>query len=118
MRFSKFAFTLLLLLLLSNLTFVAAQTGRDNNGDNEFTNAKVIEISDTRIAVIAETGVEHVIAVDTNRTQVTVDGSPVSIRELHIGDVVSVKLDAANPVMFAKTIQLDLGRNNVASNRP
>jgi hypothetical protein len=117
MRFSKFAFTLLLLLMVSDLSFAALQSGRDNNTDNEFINAKVVEITDTRIAVIAETGVEHVIAVDANRTKVTADGFPVSVRELRIGDIVSVKLDAANRVMFAQAIQLDPGRSKLASNR-
>ena len=117
MRFSKFAFTLLFLVMVSDLSFAALQSGRDHNTDNEFINAKVVEITDTRIAVIAETGVEHVIAIDSNRTKVTVDGFPVSVRELHNGDVVSVKLDDTNRVMFAQAIELDLGRNKLASNR-
>src|SRR5258707_1727818 len=117
MRFSKFVFTLLLLVMVSDLSFAALQSGRDHNANNEFINAKVVEITDTRIAVIAETGVEHVIAIDSNRTKVTVDGFPVSVRELRIGDIVSVKLDDANRVMFAQAIQLDLGRSKLATNR-
>jgi hypothetical protein len=116
MRFSKFAF-LLLLVFVSSLSFAAIQSGRDRNTDNEFINAKVVEVTDTRISVIAETGVEHVIAIDSNRTKVTVDGFPVSVRELRVGDVVSVRLDAAARVMFAQAIQLEMGRSRLASNR-
>jgi hypothetical protein len=53
---------------------------------------------------MARTGIEHVIAVDSATTKVTMDGKLVSLKDIREGDVVTVELDAKKPVKFAKNI--------------
>ena len=75
------------------------------------------EDTDTRISVIARTGVEHVIAIDRTDTKVTIDGMGVSLQDVREGDVVTVELDANNPMKFARNILMRSDQVEVARNR-
>jgi preprotein translocase subunit YajC len=79
--------------------------------------AKVVEATDTHISVIARTGVEHVIAIDRADTKVTIDGMGVSLQDVREGDVVTVELDANNPIKFARNISMRSDQTEVARNR-
>jgi phage-related protein len=76
-----------------------------------------LEITDARLSVMAQTGVEHVIAIDLEKTHVTRDGQSVSIKELREGDIITVELDEVNPVKFARNISMRGDMNAVARNR-
>jgi hypothetical protein len=88
-----------------------------DNDENRFENARVVEITDSRLSIIASSGVEHVIAVDADHTDVKRDGKIVSLKDLRVGDIVSVELDEKNAVMFAKNIELNSNSGFVARNR-
>src|SRR3712207_3095403 len=75
----------------------AAVSGNDGDSDTRMVDAKVVEVTERRISVIARTGVEHVIAIDDTTTKVSVKGKPVSLKDLRKGDVVTVELDELNP---------------------
>jgi hypothetical protein len=94
-----------------------ARTHDWNNDENRFENACVVEITDSRISIIASSGIEHVIAVDSDHTDVKRDGKIVSLKDLRVGDIVSVQLDEKNPVMFAKNIELNRNSRFVARNQ-
>lgn len=98
------ALTALLLVLFSNT--VRAVSRGDEDTDTRIVNAKVVEVADSHISVMARSGVEHVIAVDGNGTRVTINGKVISIKEVREGDVVTIELDAQKPVKFAKNIQM------------
>ena len=66
--------------------------------------AKVVEVNDHHISVIARTGVEHVIAIGSDDTLVRSKGDIVSLKDLREGDIVTVELDAVNPLKFARHI--------------
>jgi hypothetical protein len=99
----------------SNVTFAAMRPDGDET-ESKFSNARVIEVTDSHISVIANTGVEHVVAVDGNHTAVLVNGNRVSIKNLREGDLVTIELDVKNPVMFAREIQLTQHASEVAVN--
>jgi hypothetical protein len=94
-----------------------ARTHDWDNDDNRFENARVVEVTDSRISIIASDGIEHVIAVDADHTDVKRDGKIVSLKDLRVGDIVSVQLDEKNAVMFAKNIELNGNSRFVARNR-
>lgn len=97
---------------------VAAQVEDANEDtDTRMVDAKVVEVTDTRISIIARTGVEHVIAIDRTDTKVTIDGLSVSLQDVREGDVVTVELDANNPVKFARNISMRSDQTEVARNR-
>ena len=96
------ALTALLLVLFSN-TIRAVSKG-DEDTDTRIVGAKVVEVADSHISVMARSGVEHVIAVDGRGTRVTIDGKVVSIKEVREGDIVTIELDKRMPVKFAKNI--------------
>ena len=107
-----------LLLAFGATTALAAVRGDDEDTDTHLVNAEVVEISDARISVIARTGVEHVIAIDRANTNVTVDGQKVSLKDVRVGDVITVDLDEKNPMKFAKVITLNTaGQTQVARAR-
>ncbi|HYY94039.1 MAG TPA: hypothetical protein VE713_05935 [Pyrinomonadaceae bacterium] len=83
----------------------AAQDGEDT--DVRLVDAKVVEVNDSHISVIARTGVEHVIATDSAGTHVTLKGKRIAFKKLQVGDTVTVELDAANPLKFARRIVID-----------
>ena len=95
----------LLLMLFSNAIQAAAGKG-DEDTDTRFVGAKVVEVAESHISIVARSGVEHVIAVDGTGTKVTIDGHVVSLKEVREGDVVRIELDAKNPVKFAKNISM------------
>jgi Tfp pilus assembly protein FimV len=105
--------------LLLSFFSVAVRAASDGSEDTDLrlVDARVVEVTDTRISVIARTGVEHVIAIDRADTKVTIDGDEVSLKDLREGDVITVELDAQNPMMFAKNISLRSDNLEVARNR-
>ena len=106
MRNGKSLASLLAIVLTALLAgpALAATSGEDT--DTRMVDAKVVEVTDDHISVIARTGVEHVIAAADATTLVTRDGKLVSLRDLRQGDIVTVELDAANPVKFAARINI------------
>ncbi|HYO63604.1 MAG TPA: hypothetical protein VER08_08105 [Pyrinomonadaceae bacterium] len=112
-----------LLLLVSATTAAAANdpvTLDERDTETRMAEAKVVEVTDGRISVIARTGVEHVIAVDSSATKVRLEGRLISLKDVREGDVVTVELDEKNPVKFAVNIDLALPSNagHVARVRP
>jgi hypothetical protein len=94
---------ILLLMLFANAQAVAVgDEGEDT--DVRITRAKLVEVAEAHISVMARSGVEHVIAVDRAGTKVTIDGEVVSLKDMREGDVVTVELDEKREVKFAKNI--------------
>ena len=110
----------LIAVALSAVAYVsalAASIGEDDT-DVLLIDAKVVEVNDQHISVIARTGVEHVIATDAADTRVTLKGERVELKNLHVGDIVTVELDAQNPLKFARRIVIGAqARSDVASAR-
>ena len=98
---------------------IRAATDGDGGVDTDLrlVDARVVEVTDGRISAIARTGVEHVIAIDRADTVVTINGHEVSLKEIREGDVITVELDAQNPMKFAKNISLRSDNIQVARNR-
>lgn len=111
-------FAALLLAALCSGRALAA-TGDEQDTDTRLINAQVVEVNDQHISVIAQTGVEHVIAIDDAATKVKVEGKLVSLKELRQGDVVTVELDEQNPLKFARNIIVALRADSaVAKAKP
>src|SRR5438105_12058473 len=107
MKRKVFIIILSLVLLLIFASVVAGRSsGKDEDTDLRIVGAKVVEVADAHISVMARSGVEHVIAVDGSGTKVTINGKVVSLKEVREGDVVTVELDAKKPVKFAKNISM------------
>ena len=107
-----------MIVMLFSANVQAAVSGDEGDTDNRLVNAKVLEITDARISVLAQTGVEHVIAIDMEKTRVTREGKSVSIKEVREGDVITVDLDEKNPVKFARNISMKADTGSaVARNR-
>jgi hypothetical protein len=112
------AFFVSMTIMLLAIDARAAFTGGDERDtDNRLVNAMVVEITDARVSVMAQTGVEHVIAIDMEKTRVTRDGQNVSIKEVREGDVITIELDEKNPVKFAKNISMQADSTAMARNR-
>jgi hypothetical protein len=92
-----------LLALAAYAPALAASDGEQET-DTLMVDAKVVEVNATHISVVARTGVEHVIATDAADTHVTLRGKRVAVRSLRVGDLVTVELDALNPLKFARRI--------------
>ena len=92
--------------LLSAVVYMPALAASDaaEDTDARMIDAKVVEVNDKHISVIARTGVEHVIATDTSDTKVTLKGNRISLNKLRVGDIVTVELDAASQLKFARRI--------------
>lgn len=105
---------LLAAMLFVALSFSAANVAAagmiHEDTDTRIVEAEVVEVSPTRIAVIARTGVEHVIALDDRRTKVVIDGAEVRLKDVREGDVVTIELDADSPLKLAKNIQVAAGQ--------
>jgi hypothetical protein len=114
-RYLAVIFAALLLSFFSVAVRAATEGGEDT--DLRLVDASVVEVTDARISVIASTGVEHVIAIDRADTKVTMDGDEVSLKDLREGDVITIELDAKNPVKFARNISLRSDSVEVARNR-
>jgi hypothetical protein len=104
MRRRSLAF--LIAFLLSAFVYAPALAGVSDEEDTDarLVDAKVVEVNDRHISVIARTGVEHVIATDTTDTHVTFKGKRIAFKRLKVGDIVTVELDAVNPLKFARRI--------------
>lgn len=100
---------LLLVLALIAASQVGTITARasDDGTDANFVGAKVVEVSDSRIAIIAESGIEHMIAINQKMIKVTSEGRTVPLKDIKEGDIVSVELDAKNPMKTARNITLE-----------
>ena len=84
----------------------AAQAADGGDTDTRMVDAEVVEVTEHRISVIAQTGVEHVIAIADSGTKVSLNGKPVALKNLRKGDVVTIELDELNPLKFAKQIKI------------
>jgi hypothetical protein len=106
----------LAVIILTSLSASAQAVAVNANEDTEtkMIDAKVVEVTDTRISVFARSGVEHVIAIDREGTRVTIDGRAVSLKDVREGDLISIELDEENPVKFAKNISLSASSEQVA----
>ena len=96
-------FIAVLLSAAAHAPALAAAQGEEDTGVR-FVDAKVVEVNERHVSVIARTGVEHVIATDSADTHVTLKGKRVAFKKLRVGDTVTVELDAANPEKFARRI--------------
>lgn len=115
MRRRSLAFLIVFLLSAAAPALAAARDGGDT--DVRLVDAKVVEVNERHISVIARTGVEHVIATDSADTHVTLKGKRVALKELQVGDTVTVELDAANPEKFARRILIGEQGATLASAR-
>src|SRR3982751_5658946 len=82
---------------------LAAPDGADDT-DVRKVDAKVVEVNDRHISIVARTGVEHVIATDAADTHVTLRGKRVELKKLRGGDVVTVELAPSSQLKFARRI--------------
>jgi hypothetical protein len=111
-------FFLSMIAMLFSINVQAALAVDDEKDtDTRFVNAEVVELTEARISVIAQTNVEHVIAIDNEKTRVTRDGQSISIKEVRVGDVITIELDEKNPIKFAKNISMKAETSAVARNR-
>ena len=104
MKRLSLAFMLSILVALAAHTAALAAAPKDDDTDAQMVDAKVVEVNDTHISVVARTGVEHVIAIDAADTRVVRKGKRVKFKELKVGDLVTVELDASKSVKFARHI--------------
>lgn len=101
----KRSLAIVMSILVSMAAYTAAAAApNDDDTDARMVDAKVVEVNDSHISVVARTGVEHVIATDTANTHVVRKGKRVKFRELKVGDLVTVELDASKDVKFARHI--------------
>ena len=110
----------LIAVVLTLATYAPALAASDGAKDSDtlMVDAKVVEVNDRHISVMARTGVEHVVATDAADTHVTLKGKRVNVKRLRVGDVVTVELDALNPLKFARRIVIgDQGGASLASAR-
>jgi hypothetical protein len=107
-----------MMLMFVSINAKAAFSGNDNKDtDTRLVNARVVEITDAHVSVIAQTGVEHVIGIDPEKTRVTREGQSISIKEVREGDLINIDLDEKNPIKFAKNISMRTEATAVARNR-
>ena len=99
------------ILMLMSFSAMALAAGNDEDTNMKMVDARVVEVSDMRISVIARTGVEHVIAIDNTRTSVSLNGREISLRDLREGDIVTIQLDERSQVNLARNIQIGVQTN-------
>ena len=102
-----------LLMLFTNAA-QAAIGDTDEDTDNRIVQARIVEVAESRISVMARTGVEHVISVDRAGTRVTIDGRVVSLKDVREGDIATIELDAQKVVKFARNILMRSEQSQVA----
>ncbi|HEV2863386.1 MAG TPA: hypothetical protein VGX48_20395 [Pyrinomonadaceae bacterium] len=85
---------------------VLAASAAAEDTDTRMVDARVVEVNDRHISVVARTGVEHVIATDAADTNVTREGKRVALKNLKVGDVVTVELDEQSQLKFARHISI------------
>jgi hypothetical protein len=100
------SFAGLIALMLTLAAYAPAHAASDGAQDTDVrkVDAKVVEVNDRHISIVARTGVEHVIATDAADTHVTQRGKRVELKKLRVGDIVTVDLDTTNPLKFARRI--------------
>jgi multidrug resistance efflux pump len=103
----------MLLTFFSNGILLATGSTEEDT-DNLIVQAKVVEVAESHISVMARSGVEHVIAVDREGTKVTIDGRVVSLKDVREGDIATIELDAQKPVKFARNISMRSEQSQVA----
>ena len=113
-RYLLVMFAALILALFPVAAWAGDQT---EDTDLRLIDAKVMEVTDARISVIARSGVEHVIAIDRTDTKVVIDGDVVSLKDVREGDVITIELDEQNPVKFARNISMRSDTMELARNR-
>ena len=107
-----------LLALAAYAPALAASDGEQQDTDVRMVDAKVVEVNDRHISVVARTGVEHVVATDAADTHVTLRGKRVELKRLRVGDIVTVDLDTASQLKFARRILIgEQAGSTVASAR-
>jgi hypothetical protein len=104
----------LLLTFFSTAALAAGNDGKNDDTDTRIIDAKVVEVTDGYISVIARSGIEHVIAIDNSGTHVMVDEQEVSLKDVREGDVITIELDEKNPMKFARTITMSSEQVQVA----
>lgn len=119
MRRQNFTALFAAILLAVFSTSALAANISDEDTDTRFVNARVTEVNDTHISVMARTGVEHVIAIDSADTKVKIEGKLISLKDVREGDIVTVELDEQNPLKFARNIVIAVQADSqVAKARP
>jgi len=109
----KYVNALLAIMMFSDLTIAGiANVRSDSEDDTRMVDAKVVEVTDTRISLIAQTGIEHVIAIDNVDTKVKIENKIVSLKNVKEGDIVTVELDESSAVKFAKNIVIEAHSNS------
>jgi len=103
------------LLLTLGANAARAANFDDNDTEGRLVNVRVVEVGDERISVMTREGIEHVIAVCQIKTQVKRGKQYVHSKDLRVDDVVTIELDEAKPIKFAKNIVV---REMVADNKP
>jgi hypothetical protein len=98
--------TAVLMAILFSVNMARASVLADEDTDTRFVGAKVVEVNERHISIIARSGVEHVIAVDRTGTKVSRSGNEVKPEALRVGDVVTVELDAESPLKLARHISV------------
>ena len=117
MRRRSLAGLIAIMLTLAAYAPALAQDAADDT-DVRKVDAKVVEVNDRHISIVARTGVEHVIATDAADTHVTLRGKRVELKKLRVGDVVTVDLDASSQLKFARRIVIgEQSGDTVASAR-
>ncbi|MBD0325741.1 MAG: hypothetical protein ICV68_04885 [Pyrinomonadaceae bacterium] len=104
----------ILLLTFFSTTTLAAVNDDGEDTDTRIIDARVVEVTDGYISVIARSGVEHVIKIDNSQTRVLIEEQEVSLKDVREGDVITVDLDEQNPMKFAKTISMTSEQMQVA----
>lgn len=104
----------LLLTFFSTAALAAINDDKSEDTDTRIVDAKVVEVADGHISVMARSGIEHVIAIDNANTKVTIEEQAVSLKDVREGDVITIELDERNPVKFAKTITMNSEQVQIA----
>ncbi|HYG09145.1 MAG TPA: hypothetical protein VD835_04150 [Pyrinomonadaceae bacterium] len=105
----------LALMLMFGANVAQAASLDDSDAEGRLVNVRVVEVSDERISVMTQEGVEHVIAVCRVNTQVKRGKQYVNSKDLRVDDVVTIVLDEEKQVKFAKNIEV---REMVAEHQP
>jgi hypothetical protein len=106
----------LLLALGAARGLAAADDAEDTDG--RIVDARVVEINDQHISIMARSGVEHVIGIDRAGTRVKRGSKYVAFAELHKDDIVTLELDAAKQVKFAKQIEITRAAGDQVARTP
>ena len=112
--------TAILFTVFSSTFAIAAASDESDEQDTDtrFVNAKVVEVTDGHISVIARTGVEHVIAIDGEGTRVSIEGKQVCLKDVREGDIVTVELDEHSPLKFARNITVAVQAESLVARVP